>query len=99
MTDSTNEEDLLLSPKDMQAWLQIEITSTRLAGARRIAEAKNLVDSYGAGQISSSEANLRLGEHEKKWGRGAADVETGEAIHEAAVTRVLRQRKVRSIER
>jgi len=96
MPQAPEDQGSLLSPSEMKLWLRIEAKTARLAAARRIREAKSLVEDYSSGRLSSEEANLRLTKHEEKWGLGARDENTAWQLRDEASAAVVHTRKIRS---
>lgn len=79
-------------PKGMQNWLEREVADIQRASELRIKDAKNFVDAYARGEISSDEAAQRSSEYADRWGdaipgvmssRGLSDEEILTRLNEA----------------
>jgi hypothetical protein len=91
--EASNEDEALLSPADMKLWLKIEARTARLVAALRIREAKSFVAEYASGRLSAEEeADLRLRQHEGKWGQGAKDEKVGWQLRDEAADAVFQSR-------
>jgi hypothetical protein len=58
----------MLSPQDMQQWLQREISDCTKALELRIKEATAYVSAYAGGQITTEEADERHWRYLQRWG-------------------------------
>jgi hypothetical protein len=74
------EEDAY-SPDELRKWLRVQEKEVRSAAKRRIAEASSIVKRYSSGELSPEDANRLVDEHEKQWGRIAADPALENEIH------------------
>ena len=64
MVDSPDD----ITPKDLQGWLQSEITLASKALELRIKDALSLVNAYTAGELTNSQLDERLSTYQGRWG-------------------------------
>lgn len=89
------------SPKEMQGWLEREITDVTKAMELRIREASSFVVAYAQGEISADETAQRCSEYQSRWGdplpgvprsHGFSDSEIVDRINETRIKQGLLER-------
>ena len=68
MVDEARTSSETLTVEDMQRWLQDEIRDSAKAHELRVKDARDFVDAYSSGKISSVKLEERLLKYSRRWG-------------------------------